>query len=141
MSIFFDDGKNGNAELHYSDQRSGSRLASPPRNLQRFTVLRIRDASKMVYAFGLRGFECHLIQVEDGSEHVSINFMQLWGPSPLDAIKDEEDIRPEQREQGELPPPPTVSDPPPEEVLTPKRFCLHPLMGSRLWDAVFGRRN
>lgn len=77
----------GDKEFHHSHAFTGSYLDHPSDELQPFVVLRIRGASRMAYFVEIGGMTCHLIQVEDTSGRRKVNFMNLWGPSPQDAVK------------------------------------------------------
>lgn len=107
-AMFVDDKTKGPVvfQLFNSDDSTRSNLVPVPEGISRFTVLRVRGASRLLYAFEFYGFECHLIQAgsQEGRGHV-INFMNRWGPSPLDPVKDEVDQ--EQECAEEEPPPPT----------------------------------
>lgn len=86
IGLFFEEKtpRFGDVELHCSHAFTDSYLKPSPGFMKEFTVLRIRGATKMRYMLEIAGHECHLIQAKNRDSDRRVNFLDLWGLSPLD---------------------------------------------------------
>jgi len=155
IGMFFEGKTTGHIALElFSSDDPLSNLVPAPEGISRFTVLRVRGACHLLYAFEFHKVECHLIQAGSQEEvgHV-INFMNRWGPSPLDlAEEDDEEQNPKVFNGASVPAekdlsPETKADESARHIATDEtvhekspdqKFAIRRWWGARIWETLFG---